>query len=270
MLSTQKGVDATVHQHYGVGIMLGQLSAHFSYEMAIPEAVIKEMFEDHIQCNYDATHAHVFADTEIAKALRGILKLGNTTVHGIGGQVKHSPIIIQPVHYLLGLLSGLTQIQESTRLHTGKDFLNFIGFGLRNGYPVVFTYALVDEGLFFSETGRGIRKDLMSKHIIHARGRPAVRYSGTFRVCLANNRPILVVDNDSGTYRPNADDGPRLKAVFESCFPGLSVLVLNVLEEQPKHTLSWLGPGEIQGEGTWVWKPMSDSVKCLAKVVALE
>jgi hypothetical protein len=265
VLSAQKGVEATEQQHYVAGIMLGQMRAHRSYKIELPEAVIKEEFENHVQRNYDARHAPVFANTGRAKAFREIFKLGHTYFHGTGGRVKHSPI--QPVHKLLGLVSGLTQIQESTQLHTGKDFLNFIGFGLRNGYPVVFSYALVDEGLFCSETGRGFCKDWMSKHMMHARGRPAVRYSGTFRVCLANGTPILVVDNDSGTYRPNADDGPRLKTVFESCFPGLSVLMLNISDEQPMHTLSWLGPGKIEGEHTWVWKPVRYSEKT---VVLLE
>ena len=69
--------------------------------------------------------------------------------------------------------------------------------GLRENLRRVYTYVIVDHGMFFTETGLQHGKDLLSKHVILADVAPAVRSAGTFRIL------------DPGVLRGNTIRGNR-------------------------------------------------------------
>jgi hypothetical protein len=127
----------------------------------------------------------------------------------------------------------------------------------------IFTYVLTLDGLFrFTETGKEFGIDMLSKHTMHSDVAAYVAFSGEFfirRLKHPKNAPPedgghnqshppdtiddgppkeephikdpsyyeLIIDNDSGTYRPNAKLLPQLKAFFQSNFPSLHIKTLD-------------------------------------------
>jgi len=130
----------------------------------------------------------------------------------------------------------------------------------------IFTYVLTLDSLFrFTETGKEFGIDFLSKHTMHSDVSIYIAFSGEFfvRRLKHKNRPVpeessegqatnashppddigggppeedppkdprkyeLVIDNDSGTYRPNADLLPKLKEFLEYNLPGLHILTLD-------------------------------------------
>ncbi|KAL4933608.1 C2 domain protein [Aspergillus undulatus] len=124
----------------------------------------------------------------------------------------------------------------------------------------VFTYVLTLDGQFrFTETGKEFGIDLLSKHTMHSNVSYYIAYSGEFFIrrrkhrhrglSLVSNRSStdyvvdhdgeemelskdpsryeLFIDNDSGTYRPNAEKLPLLKEFFSSNFPELHITTLD-------------------------------------------
>lgn len=108
--------------------------------------------------------------------------------------------------------------------------------------PAVYTYVIAadDDSLRFSETGAAFFVDYASKHALHANCAPAVRYSGEFHprpqggwAAFSDSVPDeavqweFVVDNNSGTYAPDKDVLPKLKALLEFNFPWLTIVALD-------------------------------------------
>jgi hypothetical protein len=123
----------------------------------------------------------------------------------------------------------------------------------------IFTYVLTLDALFrFTETGKEFGIDMLSKHTMHSDVAAYVAFSGEFFIRrlkhpktasqdqathppsdISGGPPSddtlhkdpayyeLVIDNDSGTYRPNAKLLPELKSFFESNFPGLHIRTLD-------------------------------------------
>lgn len=123
----------------------------------------------------------------------------------------------------------------------------------------IFTYVLTLDGLLrFTETGKEFGIDLLSKHTMHSDVNIYVAHAGEFFVRrLAHpdqdaraptqathpaddvpggpphaapppdpRRYELVIDNDSGTYRPRADLLPVLRGFLVANLPGLQVVVM--------------------------------------------
>jgi len=132
-------------------------------------------------------------------------------------------------------------------VRTGHDFIELINRGVRAGRRRVFTYCIMDNGMFFSETGNTKSQDFTSKHAVHANGNSHVRYSGCFRVLEhLSGTPALWFDNDSGTYRPKADGLAKVKALMEQNFPGVDIFAENTFGEHPTQPAppDFLGPSE--------------------------
>lgn len=127
----------------------------------------------------------------------------------------------------------------------------------------IFTYVITLDAMFrFTETGKEFGIDMLSKHTMHSDVAAYVAFSGEFfiRRLKHPHRPPpeeggknashppskvdggppdedvrlkdpsyyeLVIDNDSGTYRPNAKLLPQLKEFFELNFPGLHIHTLD-------------------------------------------
>jgi hypothetical protein len=133
----------------------------------------------------------------------------------------------------------------------------------------IFTYVLTLDSLFrFTETGKEFGIDFLSKHTMHSDVSIYIAYSGEFfvrRLKYKNRAPPeeggnnkshppddigdgppeedapqdpgyyeLVIDNDSGTYRPNADLLPLLKEFLEKNLPGLKIITLDCQKDAEK------------------------------------
>ncbi|KAI9848716.1 MAG: hypothetical protein M1837_006803 [Sclerophora amabilis] len=132
----------------------------------------------------------------------------------------------------------------------------------------IFTYVLTLDGHFrFTETGKEFGIDLLSKHTMHSDVSVYVAFSGEFFVRrlehprkslesrdqrthppddLPNGPPNdasphdvetyqLVIDNDSGTYRPNGAHLPDLKRFLASNLPGLKIQAMRCDDERLGH-----------------------------------
>ncbi|KAM0298513.1 hypothetical protein ACHAPM_008583 [Fusarium culmorum] len=125
----------------------------------------------------------------------------------------------------------------------------------------IFTYVLTLDGMFrFTETGKEFGIDMLSKHTMHSDVETYIACSGEFFIRRLN-RPIasdepnpntkthpsqdipggppkeqpphdpsyyqLVIDNDSGTYRPDKSTLPYLKDFLENNFPGMGIVTMH-------------------------------------------
>ncbi|KAI1823959.1 hypothetical protein F4861DRAFT_531211 [Xylaria intraflava] len=125
----------------------------------------------------------------------------------------------------------------------------------------LFTYVITLDGLMrFTETGKEFGIDFLSKHTMHSDAQIYIACSGEFFIrrlehpgaseSLDPGQPThppdphveggppsetpptkpeyyqLVIDNDSGTYRPDKSVLPNLREFLERNFPGLGIVVL--------------------------------------------
>lgn len=130
----------------------------------------------------------------------------------------------------------------------------------------LFTYVLTLDGLLrFTETGHEFGIDLLSKHTMHSDVATYIACSGEFFIRrlkhpdstddpdpnekthppsdnISGGPPKhspprnpayyqLVIDNDSGTYRPDKRILPDLKAFLERNFPGMGVVTMHCEDE---------------------------------------
>ena len=217
-----------------------------TYEMKLRD--VQEVFQHVENKNYDDSHKKMFEDDTTGASIRAAIRAEHFLLYRHGMKVNR--------------LRKEGRRTTCSWLYSFNGFLSWIRFGLRGGVRRVYTYALIDDGLFFSETGAMMSKDFMSKHAVHANASPAVRMAGTFRVCLDtdNQKAVLVVDNDSGTYRPSPEGFTRFKEVLRRNLVGVNLLMLDVCAEQPPETRDLVGPSETIETGTpvykgkWVWK----------------
>lgn len=122
----------------------------------------------------------------------------------------------------------------------------------------IFTYVITLDGQWrFTETGKEFGIDLLSKHTMHSDVNIYIAFSGEFFIRRLKNPhkspleqethpPVeieggpphtdppsdpsyysLVIDNDSGTYRPNAKLLPELKAYMRRNLPGIKIVTLD-------------------------------------------
>eukprot|EP00644_Phytophthora_capsici_P011730 jgi/Phyca11/509839/fgenesh2_kg.PHYCAscaffold_50_\ len=108
------------------------------------------------------------------------------------------------------------------------DFFDLLHDGKRLDKPVLFTYAIISTGWYFSETGAAFFKDILSKHMLHSGAQFNVKYAGEFHIEKSSSGEFkLFIDNNSGTYAPPKEELPQLKALLETNFPGISVEALD-------------------------------------------
>ena len=131
----------------------------------------------------------------------------------------------------------------------------------------IYTYVLTLDGQWrFTETGKEFGIDLLSKHTMHSDVNIYIAFSGEFfirrlktphqgsspddqpthpPVDIENGPPhdeppkdpayySLIIDNDSGTYRPNAKLLPQLKEFLQRNLPGIKIVTLDCTSDQEK------------------------------------
>ncbi|RDA94714.1 hypothetical protein CP533_6776 [Ophiocordyceps camponoti-saundersi (nom. inval.)] len=130
----------------------------------------------------------------------------------------------------------------------------------------VFTYVLTLDGLLrFTETGKEFGIDLLSKHTMHSNVAKYIACSGEFFIrrlqrpdgsddpepgqtthpdeAIPGGPPVeppprnpshyqLIIDNDSGTYRPDKSILAELKSFLEKNLPGLGIVTMHCEEEE--------------------------------------
>lgn len=112
----------------------------------------------------------------------------------------------------------------------------------------LFTYVItLDAQWRFTETGDEFAIDLLSKHSLHSDVARVIAYSGEFfirrtsvdkRICapVPSDEDLssleLVIDNDSGTYRPKKELLPELKSFLASNLPGLAIVTYDCFDEE--------------------------------------
>ena len=131
----------------------------------------------------------------------------------------------------------------------------------------IYTYVLTLDGQWrFTETGKEFGIDLLSKHTMHSDVNIYIAYSGEFFIRrlktphkegspedqethtpsdISGGPPegeppkdpahySLIIDNDSGTYRPNPKMLPQLKSFLHDNLPGIKILTLDCTSDQEK------------------------------------
>lgn len=167
----------------------------------------------------------------------------------------------------------------------------------------LFTFVLTSDALFrCCETGKEFAIDLLSKHTMHSDVDVYIAWSGEFLVRrlakpgteekgthpsddIPGGPPKekpgrikdpkyyeLVIDNDSGTYRPNADLIPIFKKFLEANLPGLKIVVkpctddkLQAIKTEQREAKKREGPRTVvvqgsddEGKGNWTSSDESD------------
>lgn len=131
----------------------------------------------------------------------------------------------------------------------------------------IFTYVLTLDGMWrFTETGKEFGIDLLSKHTMHSDVNIYIAFSGEFFIRrlktpnkggspedqethppseISGGPPkddppkdpayySLIIDNDSGTYRPNVKKLPLLKEFMQKNLPGIKVVTLDCNSDKEK------------------------------------
>lgn len=131
----------------------------------------------------------------------------------------------------------------------------------------IFTYVVTLDGQWrFTETGKEFGIDLLSKHTMHSDVNIYIAYSGEFfirRLKSPHRSPqleqetphpsdeidagppdtnplhdpayyALIIDNDSGTYRPSAKLLPDLKQFMQRSLPGIKIVTLDCMGDKER------------------------------------
>ena len=131
----------------------------------------------------------------------------------------------------------------------------------------IYTYVLTLDGVWrFTETGKEFGIDLLSKHTMHSDVNIYIAFSGEFFIrrlktpdkgSSPEDQPThpsseigdgppqdeppkdpacysLIIDNDSGTYRPNAKLLPQLKEFLQKNLPGIKIVTLDCTGDKEK------------------------------------
>lgn len=131
---------------------------------------------------------------------------------------------------------------ETHEVCGGDNLMRRIAYGTRCGAPQVFAYAVVSDGaLRFCEAAAGVG------HAAMASGAEEIWCAGEFWLMHQKGRYWLCVSNNSGTYRPSAEDLEKTVRLFQDIVRE-DFDVEGVLQSDPKAT-EYLAQGLFKGEG---------------------
>ncbi|CAI5721172.1 unnamed protein product [Hyaloperonospora brassicae] len=106
-------------------------------------------------------------------------------------------------------------------LDEADDFFKLLHGGKRQDQSVLYTYVVVETGMYFSETGAAFFKDMLSKHMLHSRAQYHVKYAGEFYISKGHfGKYTLHIDNNSGTYSPPEKKVAAAQGAAREQFPG--------------------------------------------------
>lgn len=188
------------------------------------------------------------------------------TSKGIRGKVLHK--VLHKQHNRIYNFNASTQWGQF-KACTDEASLQFLRMAHFDEGGRVFTYVLLLDGLMrFTETGKEFGIDFLSKHTMHSDVSTYIAFSGEFFIRRlakpdapehqgdpdvqepthpSENLPggpphdeppaepkhyQLIIDNDSGTYRPDKSVLPQLQEFLARNFPGLSVVAMHWEDEK--------------------------------------
>ncbi|KZT44426.1 hypothetical protein SISSUDRAFT_1029120 [Sistotremastrum suecicum HHB10207 ss-3] len=150
---------------------------------------------------------------------------GHVLNHGLHKQYRI--IYSYDKNTVYGVVPGTTEAvldeekEKSVRQEMAEQFLRMTCYGEEGR---IFTYVItLDAEWRFTETGKEFAVDLLSKHSMHADVAKEIAFSGEFFVQKIRDAESggerdtdprsyeLVIDNDSGTYRPKKELLPTLQ-----------------------------------------------------------
>ncbi|KAI5305855.1 hypothetical protein KEM56_003093 [Ascosphaera pollenicola] len=173
------------------------------------------------------------------------------TSNNVGGFVlnralhhQHSRIYSYDRHTQYGICESAESVT--------KTFLDFVSYA-EGGK--VFTYVITLDGVWrFTETGKEFGIDMLSKHSMHSDVAIYIAYSGEFfvrrrkghrrsssRRSTSDGEPTsendpshyeLIIDNESGTYRPDSSLLPLLQDFISWNLPGIKVKAMDVQSDE--------------------------------------
>lgn len=169
---------------------------------------------------------------------------------GIRGHILN--IVLHHQHRRIYNYSSTTEygIFKPCSEEASMQFLTMVHFD--DGWRT-FTYVLTLDGLLrFTETGKEFGIDLLSKHTMHSDVSVYIACSGEFLIRRRHHHSTqesqktdsrssdssrdlknftLIIDNDSGTYRPKSDLLPLLKRFLNKNFPGLHIQIKDCMDK---------------------------------------
>jgi hypothetical protein len=84
-----------------------------------------------------------------------------------------------------------------------------------------YTYTIIKDRLYFAQIDAGAKNKYLTKHFFVANYPEALYFAGE---CWTNDQQSLVIDNNSGTYRPTAAALPEVAATLQKSL-GLPVTI---------------------------------------------
>lgn len=172
--------------------------SYASYKVVLP--YIGNVFEQLVlwNQNYDSAKS-IFASGPKSTAIQQVIR------------TQHARLYVHDNTTIYGTLSS------------GKEFLEMFNNGRRQNIPRYYTYVIVPNGMYFSETGASFFTDFMSKHAMHSNAAQEVCFAGEFHIQQRDGKYIMIIDNNSGTYAPPKERVEKLLQFFTFNFPDLAV-----------------------------------------------
>ncbi|KAI9733055.1 MAG: hypothetical protein M1834_003600 [Cirrosporium novae-zelandiae] len=180
---------------------------------------------------------------------------GMFTSHSLRGRILNRALHHQHARIYNYDRDTIYGMERSPSPDLTLQFLKLVHFDIG---ARIFTYVITLDSLWrFTETGKEFGIDLLSKHTMHSDVSIYIAFSGEFFIRRLHHRhqdpdsqpthppddisggppsdeppqdPAyyeLIIDNDSGTYRPNAKLLPLLKSFLHPNFPGLKIKTLD-------------------------------------------
>ncbi|KAF3762803.1 hypothetical protein M406DRAFT_341946 [Cryphonectria parasitica EP155] len=188
------------------------------------------------------------------------------TGKGIRGKILHK--VLHKQHNRIYAFNSSTQWGQF-KSGSEEAALHFLRMAHFDEGGRIFTYVITLDGLMrFTETGKEFGIDFLSKHTMHSDVATYIACSGEFFIRrlakpdapehqgdpyvnepthpaddLSNGPPgtpppadprhyQLIIDNDSGTYRPDKHQLPHLREFLEQNFPGLGIVAMHWEDEE--------------------------------------
>ncbi|KAI9908859.1 hypothetical protein PsorP6_015293 [Peronosclerospora sorghi] len=217
-------VKSHVTKTQGHGELLQYGPVHYSVHLSITSGILSHSMTDDRKLESSAFHLQLHNIQHFLPHNHEWNKNYPTIQKIFSPDHPEAPILRKAIaaeHEVIYAHGATTQYGQ---LQDGSDFFALINYGKRLEKPVLFTYAITATGWYFSETGASFFKDMLSKHMLHASAAFSVKYAGEFHIEKGHfGKYKLLIDNNSGTYAPPKEDLPKLKAILENNFPGMSV-----------------------------------------------